>query len=84
MGSCTVRYDPSVEADQEVEVLEAGRFPPGVNLPRDALQPPPPLRLIRDLDRDVAMSIVRQREFIGLRDTDEWGRLQAAGCYEKV
>jgi hypothetical protein len=78
MESCTVRYDPSVEADPEVEVVNAARFPPGVNIPRDALQPAPPLRLIRDLDRDVAMSIVRQREFFGLRDTDEWGRLQAA------
>jgi hypothetical protein len=79
MGSCTDRYDPSVEADPEVEVVNAARFPPGVNIPRDALRPaPPPLRLIRHLDRDVAISIVRQREFIGLRDTEEWGRLQAA------
>ncbi len=81
MESCTVRYDPSVEADPpEVEVVNAARlFPPGVNIPRDALLPAPPVRLIRDLDRDVlAMSIVRQREFMGLRDTDEWGRLQVA------
>jgi hypothetical protein len=78
MESCTVRYDPSVEADPELEVENAARFPPGVNLPREALAPAPPVRLIRDLDRNVAISILRQREFIGLRDTDEWGRLQAA------
>jgi hypothetical protein len=31
--------------------------------------------VVRDLDRN-AVSIVRQRKFIGLRDTDEcWGRL---------
>jgi hypothetical protein len=78
MESCTARYDPSVEADPEVEVVNAARLPAGVNIPRDALLPAPPVRLIRDLDRDVAMSIVRQREFVGLRDTDEWGRLQAA------
>ncbi len=59
-------------------MVNAARFPPGVNIPRDALQPAPPLRHIRDLDRDVAISIVRQREFFGLRDTAEWGRLQAA------
>jgi hypothetical protein len=75
MESCTVRYDPSVDADPEVEVVNAAKFPPGVNIPREALAPAPPVRLIRDLDRDVAMSIVRQREFMGLRDTDEWGRL---------
>ena len=77
-GELTVRYDPLVEADPEVEVVNAARLPAGVNIPRDALLPAPPVRLIRDLDRDVAMSIVRQREFVGLRDTDEWGRLQAA------
>jgi hypothetical protein len=32
MGSCTVNYDPSEEADPEVEVEDAVRFPPGVNL----------------------------------------------------
>jgi hypothetical protein len=76
--SCTEeRYDPSIEEDPEVEVVEAARFPPGVHLPRDALQPAPPLRLIRS--RDVAILIVRgQRESIGLRFTDEWGQLQAA------
>ncbi len=64
----------------EVEVVTAARFPPGVNIPGDdaPLLPAPPVRQIRDLDRDVAMSIVRQREFMGLRDTDEWGKLQAA------
>ncbi len=62
-----------------MEVVNAARFPSGVNLPREAFAPAPPVRLTRDLDRDVAMSIVRQREFMGLRDTDgEWGRLQAA------
>jgi hypothetical protein len=82
LESCTVRYgDPSVEADPEVEVVNAARFPPdGVNiLPREALAPAPPVRLtIRDFDRDVAISIVRQREFIGLRDIDVWGRLHQA------
>jgi hypothetical protein len=78
MESCTVTYDPSVEADPEVEVEDAVRFPPGVNLPIEALAPPPPLALIRDFGRDIAASVVRSREFVGLRDVEEWGRLQAA------
>ena len=78
MESCTVTYDPSVEADPEVEVEDAVRFPPGVNLPIEALAPPPPLALIRDFGRDITASVVRNREFVGLRDVEEWGRLQAA------
>jgi hypothetical protein len=43
LWGCNVRYNPSsVEADPEVEVVNAPRFPPGVNTPRDALQEPPP------------------------------------------
>ncbi len=79
MESCTVTYyDPSVEADPVVEVEDAVRFPPGVHLPIEALAPPPPLALIRDFGRDIAASVVRNREFVGLRDVEEWGRLQAA------
>jgi hypothetical protein len=78
MESCTVTYDPSVEADPEVEVEDAVRFPPGVNLPIEALAPPPPLALIRDFGSDMEISFVRNREIVGLRDVEEWGRLQAA------
>jgi hypothetical protein len=79
MESCTVTYDPSVDAgDPELEVQDAVRFPPGVNLPVEALAPPPPVALIREFDRDIAASVVRNREFVGLRDVEEWGRLQAA------
>jgi hypothetical protein len=78
-ASCTLTYYPSsVEADPEVEVEDAVRFPPGVNLPIEALAPPPPLVLIRDFGRDITASVVRNREFVGLRDVEEWGRLQAA------
>jgi hypothetical protein len=78
MESCTVTYDPSVEADPELEVQDAVRFPPGVNLPVEASAPPPPVALIREFERDIAASVVRNREFVGLRDVEEWGRLQAA------
>jgi hypothetical protein len=78
MESCTVTYDPSVDSDPELEVEDAVRFPPGVNLPMEVLVPPPPVALIRDFNRDLAASVVRTREWVGLRDTEEWGRLQAA------
>jgi hypothetical protein len=79
MESCTVTYDPSVEADPELEVQDAVRFPPGVNFPLEALAPhPPPVALIREFNRDLAASVVRNREWVGLRDVEEWGRLQAA------
>jgi hypothetical protein len=43
MVICTERYNPSVEGSEpEVEVVEAARFPPGVHLTWDALQPAPP------------------------------------------
>jgi hypothetical protein len=86
MGNCTDRYDPSVEADPEdVDVVEAALHPAGVG---DMIPPllvdepemplPPPVRLLRHIEPNVAMSIIRQREFMGLKDQDEWGRLQAA------
>jgi hypothetical protein len=80
MESCTVTYDPSVDAgDPELEVQQdAVRFPPGVYLPVEALAPPPPVALIREFDRDIAASVVRNREFVGLRDVEERGQLQAA------
>ncbi len=71
--------DPSVDAgDPELEVQDAVRFPAGVYLPVEALAPPPPVALVREFDRDISASVVRNREFVGLRDVEEWGRLQAA------
>jgi hypothetical protein len=71
-----------VEADPEdVGIVDAALHPPGVDaLPdEDEMPLPPPVRLLlRDIEPNVAMSIVRQREFMGLKDQDEWGRLQAA------
>jgi hypothetical protein len=81
MGNCTDRYDPSVEADPEdVDVVDAALHPPGMEAPLDVAEMPlpPPVRLLRDIEPNVAMSIVRQREFMGLKDQDEWGRLQTA------
>jgi hypothetical protein len=77
MGNCTDRYDPSVEAEPEdVDAVDAALHPVGVD---EAEMPlPPPVRLLGDIEPNVAMSIVRQREFMGLKDQDEWGRLQAA------
>jgi hypothetical protein len=85
MGNCTDRYDPSVEADPEdVDVVEAALHPAGVGdmIPPLVDEPemplPPPVRLLRHIEPNVAMSIIRQREFMGLKDQDEWGRLQTA------
>jgi hypothetical protein len=68
MESCTIlTYDPSVEADPELEVEDAVRFPPGgVNLPVEALTPPPPpVALIRDFGRDIiAAYVVKNREWV--------------------
>jgi hypothetical protein len=82
VGNCVDRYDPSVEAEPEDEdVVDAALHPGGVEnpLPDEAEMPlPPPVRLLGDIEPNVAMSIIRQREFMGLKDQDEWGRLQAA------
>ncbi len=72
MKSCTITYDPSVDAgDPDLVVEDAVRFPPGVNLPIEALAPPPPVALIREFDRDIAASVVRNRKWVGLRDVEE-------------
>ncbi len=45
MDSCTAMYNLSVEANPELEIKDAAtRLPPGVvNLPVEALAPPPPV-----------------------------------------
>jgi hypothetical protein len=80
MGNCTDKYDASVEADPEdVGIVDAALHPGVDALPDEGEMPlPPPVRLLRDIEPNVAMSIVRQREFMGLKDQDEWGRLQTA------
>jgi hypothetical protein len=63
--------------------MQSDFLPGGLNLPVEALAPPPPpvAALIREFfARDIAASVVRNREsWVGLRDVlEEWGRLQAA------
>jgi hypothetical protein len=60
---------------------DAVRFSPGVNLPVEALAPPPPVVLIRDFGRGIAASVVRKR--VG-RSKGCWRVGSTTGCHHST